>query len=80
MPNETKNANADISQYLNVACPECGENLLTEKDYMDSLKMLAFINFMNKWFSWLTLFMKKTKKPEKATVHVHNGINIEKEQ
>ena len=74
--NKSGDPNIDISGYLNKRCPECGKNLLTKKDYEDSLKLLKAINWLNKWFSWATLFTKE-KKRKTVTAHVHNGINID---
>ncbi len=75
IPNPTGDPNEDISEYLNKACPLCGENLLTEKDYKQSLNMMRAINWLNKWFSWTTLFMRnRTRK--KSTMKVHEGIKI----
>lgn len=78
--NETGDPNVSIKQYLNVACPKCGENLLTEEDYLNSLKLLNAINWINKWFSWITIFIPKSKKVTKATAHTHKGISIEVEK
>ena len=77
--NPTKNAYADISGYVNMACPKCGENLLTDKDYNDSLVLLKLIDKINRWFGWLAIFpFLRAKKKTVASVHVYNGINIEK--
>lgn len=76
IPNETKDANASIKKYTNKPCPECGETLLTEKDYRDSEFLMRYINWINKWFSWVTIFIPKSKQT-KITVHVHDGINTE---
>lgn len=75
--NETGDPNVSIEKYLNVACPKCGENLLTERDYLDSLKFLRMVNFINRWFSWITIFIPKSKKPHVASAHAHNGISFE---
>jgi predicted nucleic-acid-binding Zn-ribbon protein len=56
IPSETGDFNEDISKYLNKRCPKCGENLLTEHDYMLSMKNKKIINRINFWFSWLTIF------------------------
>lgn len=77
--NETKDPKMDCSEYLNVGCPNCGENLLTEKDYLDYQRLLKIINWMNKWFSWLTIFTPKSKYT-KSTVKVHNGITFKQEK
>ena len=73
--NPTRDPNTSIEKYINVACPRCEENLLTEKDYRDSVVFMKRVNWLNKWFSWLTL-LNPNKKYDKATVHVHKGINI----
>lgn len=78
--NPTGDPNIDIKPYLNQRCPKCRCNLLTEKDYLLSLRVLKIINFINKWFSWIMYLVPSSwiaETPEKiATVHVHNGVNI----
>jgi len=78
--NESKEFDVDIKPYVNMPCPKCGENLLTEKDYNDSVQMVKAVKFINKWFSWITIFFPEPKEGEKDTVdcnvHIHNGIHI----
>lgn len=73
--NVNKDVNADLSSYLNVACPKCGENLLTERDYKTYLALIKCINFINKWFSWVLIF-KRNSKMTKVSVHTHNGVTM----
>jgi hypothetical protein len=74
--------NFEISQgdkplvyFVNKACPICRENLLTEKDYNDYMGLNAAVDFINKWFSWITIFMRN-KKFSTTSVHVHKGIKF----
>ena len=76
--NPTGDPNEDTSGYLNMPCPNCGENLLTEQDYLQSLKVLRIVNWLNKWFSWTMIFVPKKAKRESISVHCHNGVKIEK--
>ncbi len=78
VPNETKDPFADTVDFINKPCPKCGENLLTEQDQKDALRFLRLVAFVNKWFSWLTIFSFKNKKQNVTSVHIHNGINIKK--
>lgn len=71
--NETGDPWADIDKYLNKPCPECGENLLTAEDLSSYQRMIGIIKWMNKWFSWLTIFIPKSKE-RRYTVHAHDGI------
>lgn len=57
---------------INAKCPKCGENLLTLEDYNLYLKMIKTVNRINKWFSWLTLFIKEPDKRTRYRVHAHN--------
>ena len=70
----------DLSLYINKSCPNCGENLCTKEDYDDHIKFLKTVNFVNKWFSWLTIFRAKPKPEDYKIfeVHTHNGIKITK--
>jgi hypothetical protein len=61
--------------FVNVPCPKCGESLLTPEDYLMSERFMKRINWINKWFSWLTIFIPKAKT-ESISVHVHDGIKI----
>ena len=64
-------------KYVDQPCPCCGDNLLTVKDYIMDLKVTKTIKWINKWFSWLTLFdFSKNSKKQNVTIHVHEGINI----
>jgi hypothetical protein len=74
----TGDPNEDISQYLNQPCPECGTNLLTEQDYLQSLKVLKVINWLNKWFSWTMIFIPKKTKTKSVYLHCHDGVTIYK--
>jgi len=69
-----------IGYYLNRPCPDCGENLLTEKDLRDYINLMKYVSWMNKWFSWITIFAPKRKNPKITTIHVHNGINVEEKK
>ena len=64
-----------IHQYINEPCPQCGENLLTLEDYRLYMKLTRIVNFLNKWFSWITIFYK-VDDSKKTTIHIHNGINF----
>lgn len=78
VPSKTGDPNEDISMYLNVGCPKCGENLLTERDHNNHLKLMKVINWLNKWFSWTKYFSSPIPEPEVTVwVHSHKGINVE---
>lgn len=64
-----------IRPFINVSCPKCGENLLTEHDFMLASNFYAIVNWLNKWFSWLTIFFKQKNAIEKK-VSFHNEITI----
>lgn len=75
--NPTGDPNMDAIEYLNKPCPECGENLLTERDYIQSINMMKIVNWLNKYFSWVMIFVPKSKKEKSTFVHFHEGeINI----
>ena len=75
IPNSENSIDVDIKKYLNMPCPKCGANLLTEKDYLDSLKFLKTIKWINKWFSWITIFSSK-KKGKTYRAKIHNGLTV----
>jgi hypothetical protein len=77
--NPTGDSNEDISRYLNMPCPKCSENLLTEQDYLQSIKVLKIVKWFNKWFSWTMIFVPKKAKQESLFVKCHNGLKIHKE-
>ena len=78
--NEDKNVyDKDPSRYLNTPCPKCGDNLLTEKDLATYIKTVRIVKFINKWFSWITIFYGKNRKNTDTTTlhtHFHDGIHI----
>ena len=77
--NEGGDFNVETKQYINMPCPKCGENLLTQEDYDMSERVRKTINWVNRWFGWLGYFSKK-KNITKSKVHVHNGVHVEVEK
>ena len=77
IPNETKDPNVESKQYINMPCPKCGENLLTQEDYNSATALMRTINWCNKWFGWLGYFNRKRKVTSVSTIHVHKGFKIE---
>lgn len=73
--NPTKDPYHNIDNFLNVPCPKCGENLLTEQDLITYKKFLKSIDFLNKWFGWIAYLIPK-KYEKKSRVKVHKGIKI----
>ena len=78
--NEAKGVNEAIGKHLNAPCPKCGENLLTEEDMMQYLAMHKLVNKVNKWFSWITIFIKEPKKRSCVEMHVHEGVKFSKKE
>ncbi len=66
-----------IRLFININCPCCGENLLTEHDFNLALKFYIWINWLNRWFSWLTIFFKEDKNAVEKKVSLHKEIKIE---
>ena len=71
-----------ITKYINKPCPLCGENLLTEQDNLQDKKLIKIVDFINKWFSWITIFYSKKslENPEIVSVHIHDRFKIKKEK
>lgn len=76
IPNAEKDPNAPIIQYLNQPCPECGENLLTEKDYLEAERFMRIVNWLNKYFSWVMYLFPKNVKKSEAQIKIHNGVKV----
>lgn len=55
--------------YINRPCPRCGKNLLTLKAAKNYLKFIHVVNWLNKWFSWLTIFIPRNKRLETFEAH-----------
>lgn len=75
-----------LAEWLNVSCPKCGENLLTQEDLDSSVKLDIAFQFVN------SLSIEQLKSlsegmginPEafdglspEVTVDVHNGVRFE---
>lgn len=71
--NPTGDPNEDSSMYLNVACPLCGDNLLTERDNMIYQSFMKKVNWINKWFSWVNYLIPFRKKLNEIST---NDVNI----
>lgn len=74
IPNPTGDPHEDAKEYINQPCPQCGHNLLTEKDYNDDRHIINLIDKINKWFGWLGYFFKNKKTV--GYVHTYKGIKI----
>ena len=64
--------------YIDKPCPKCGENLLTMEDYLQHQNLMKYVNFINRWFSWITLFYSKKRlnKSNSVRVHIHDGVKF----
>ena len=68
-----------VAELIGTPCPKCGANMLTERDYHDTLKMLKFADNLNKWLGWLGT---EDPGPQEgydrytSQVKIHNG-NVE---
>ena len=80
IPNVLKTPNYTIDKYINKPCPDCGDNLLTEEDYNTYIKTMKIIKWVNRWFSWLTVFSYKKNKTKIVEVHFHKGVHIDTEK
>ena len=69
-----------LHEFINASCPKCGENILTYGDYLRFVKVMNTVNFINKYFSWLGLFISDKKKKYNVLVHTHDKIEIENVQ
>lgn len=68
-----------IDGYLNVSCPKCGKNLLTQNDYENSLKLIKMVSWINLLFSWVTIFIPR-KKEVNVSVNTHEKIQFNYEK
>lgn len=75
IPNPTGDPNQDVSKYINVLCPKCSQNLLTPEDYENAKRFMNYVNWINKYFGWLSFFFRK-KKTSTMVINVHKGFNI----
>ncbi len=71
-----KDVTDNLKLWIDKPCPMCGDNLLTEEDYEVAMKIECAVNFINKWFSWITIFMPKDAEYKKVRAHVHDGVKI----
>jgi len=66
----------DIEFFINMPCPKCGENLLSIDDYLNHVRLIKVVKFINKWFSWITLFT--SNKRQAYQVDVKDGVKFKK--
>lgn len=67
----------DVGNYLNKPCPLCGDNLLTEEDYKQAMNTLKVINWINKWFGWVSIFSKKSSKVQ---IKHYKGVHVKRKE
>jgi hypothetical protein len=48
------------------------------EDYLQHQNLMKVVNFMNRWFSWITIFYSKKAwaKRQSVSVHVHDGVKV----
>lgn len=63
----------NLHKYVNKPCPMCGENLLTEQDYLQDQKLKRLVRWVNRWFGWMSIF---ARYDQTFSVHVHDGVKI----
>lgn len=61
--------------YIGARCPECDQVLLTEKDYDRFMSVDRAVKFINRWFSWIAIFIS-SKNHSTASIETHNSIKI----
>lgn len=61
---------SEYEEYVNKPCPECGANLLTQKDYDTVLKMQGIFSKLNKGFNLLPKGVRRmiTRKDGKESI------------
>lgn len=61
---------------IGTPCPECGADMLTERDYRDTARIFAVIDWLNKCFGWLGHTKDEAKAHGVSIRHkVHNGVH-----
>lgn len=51
-----------VKNLLGVPCPKCSTVLVTAEEYRSYIKTIKIINFINKWFGWLSIFKGREQK------------------
>ena len=54
----------DYGQYVNMSCPKCSENILTEKDYNEVVELVKGVNLVNTMSPEMIESMVKGLSPE----------------
>lgn len=78
----TPNLQKDMIHFVDMPCPDCKENLLTKEDFLMEQKLIKTIDWINKYFSWITIFYSKKAKVNATvvSVHVYYGVKIKTEK
>ncbi len=66
--------NAEMGEWLNRPCPDCGSNLLTQEDYdylLMFMKSIELINGMD-----LKGILESDEQPTVNVVKIHEGITL----
>lgn len=74
--NDSGDININISEFINKPCPNCRENLLTEKDNDDFNIFIKIINNINKYFGWLSFLFGTKSLNKPMSIHIYNGVTI----
>ncbi len=76
IPNPTGDPNAYTDMYINMPCPQCGQNLLTEEDDRQFKAIMRTVNRINRWFGWIAYLIPRKKEKKGGFIKVHDGIKI----
>jgi len=77
------NSDKYLVYFVDMPCPKCGQNLLTKEDFLKHQQILKAVKFINRWFSWITLFYSKKKLSTGVTMETHfhdNQITVKKDE
>lgn len=75
--NESKDPYVDTSKYVNMPCPKCGENLLTEQDYKDYKVILDAVKLAIELSKGVEV---KQEDKKRLSFHAHDGVITIKEE
>jgi len=67
------------SELIGYRCPQCSANMLTERDYRDTLRIFRVVDWINKWFGFLGTTKEQLEaeaNPYRVGIRTHNGKAI----
>lgn len=72
-PRAVSQAEFESGTLTGTPCPHCDADMLTESDWLASMKLLRLVALINRWFGWLGTYEFTEENSGTVGVRIHDG-------